>query len=42
MVHETGGYIPFGDHFIPPEVHFEGFTCYRETLNHMIDAAGDR
>ena len=22
----TGGYIPFGDHFIPPEVHFDGFT----------------
>jgi hypothetical protein len=38
----TGGYIPFGDHFIPPEVHFEGFTYYRENLNRIIDEAGDR
>jgi uroporphyrinogen decarboxylase len=38
----TGGYIPFADHFIPPEVHFEDFTYYRETLNRMIDAAGSR
>ena len=36
---KTGGYIPFGDHFIPPEVDFEGFTYYRETLNKMIDEA---
>ena len=38
----TGGYIPFGDHFIPPEVHFDGFTYYRERLNELIDAAGSR
>jgi hypothetical protein len=38
----TGGYIPFGDHFIPPEVHFDGFCYYRESLNRMIDAAGSR
>jgi hypothetical protein len=39
---KTGGFIPFGDHFIPPEVHFEGFTYYRESLNRMIDEAGAR
>jgi uroporphyrinogen decarboxylase len=37
---QTGGYIPFGDHFIPPEVHLEGFAYYRETLNRLIDEAG--
>lgn len=35
---ETGGYIPFGDHFIPPEVPWDGFKYYRTTLNRMIDA----
>jgi hypothetical protein len=39
---KTGGYIPFGDHFVPPEVHFRDFSYYRETLNAMIDAAGSR
>jgi hypothetical protein len=39
---KTGGYIPFGDHFIPPEVHFADFTCYRETLNRIIEEAGTR
>ena len=33
----TGGYIPFGDHFIPPEVGFEQFGYYRRKLNQMID-----
>jgi hypothetical protein len=42
QVLHTGGCIPFGDHFIPPEVHLEGFTYYRESLNRMIDAAGSR
>lgn len=36
---KTGGYIPFGDHFIPPEVHWEGFKYYRTQLNDIIDAA---
>jgi len=35
----TGGYIPFGDHFIPPEVGFEQFAYYRRTLNDLIDEA---
>jgi hypothetical protein len=31
-----GGYIPFGDHLIPPEVGWENFRYYRETLNCML------
>ena len=34
---QSGRYIPFADHFIPPEVHFEDFKYYREKLNAMID-----
>ena len=37
---KTGGYIPFGDHFIPPDVDLENFTYYREKLNGMIDSCG--
>ena len=36
----TGRYIPFGDHLIPPEVHWNEFSRYRRTLNELIDAAG--
>jgi len=32
-----GGYIPFGDHFILPEVSWEDFKYYRNKLNKMID-----
>ncbi len=39
---KTGGYIPFGDHFIPPDVDFANFTYYRNKLNAIIDAAGTR
>ena len=35
---KTGGYIPFGDHFIPPDVSWENFTYYRAKLNGIIDA----
>jgi hypothetical protein len=35
---KTGGYIPFGDHFIPPEVDWEDFKYYRNSLNALIDA----
>jgi hypothetical protein len=35
-----GGYIPFGDHLIPPEVHWEEFKYYRERLNDIIDRVG--
>ncbi|HCT92711.1 MAG TPA: hypothetical protein DF613_15230 [Lachnospiraceae bacterium] len=38
----TGGYIPFGDHFIPPEVPFEDFSYYRNRLNELIDSCGVR
>jgi len=34
---KQGGYIPFGDHFIPPEVPWKEFKYYREKLNNMID-----
>lgn len=36
---KTGGYIPFGDHFIPPEVEWNDFIYYRSKLNSIIDAA---
>jgi Uroporphyrinogen decarboxylase (URO-D) len=38
---QTGGYIPYGDHFIPPEVDFENFSYYRKKLNAMIDQYGE-
>jgi hypothetical protein len=34
---QTGGYIPFGDHFIPPDVPWEEYKYYRTQLNQMID-----
>ncbi len=37
---KTGGYVPFGDHFIPPDVDFENFKYYRNKLNRMIDKYG--
>lgn len=37
---QTGGYIPFGDHFIPPDVPWDAFKYYRTTLNGMIDGKG--
>ena len=33
----TGGYIPFGDHLIPPDVHWDEFSYYRRRLNELID-----
>jgi hypothetical protein len=33
----SGGYIPFGDHLIPPQVSWEDFKYYRHQLNHLID-----
>jgi len=38
---DCGGYIPFGDHSIPPEVPWEHFRYYREQLNRIIDSHGD-
>ncbi len=34
---KQGGFIPFGDHFIPPEVPWAEFEYYREKLNKLID-----
>jgi hypothetical protein len=39
---KTGGYIPYGDHFIPPEVSWEGFKYYRNRLNEIIDQNGEK
>ena len=36
----TGGYIPFADHFVPPDVRFEQFCYYRRRLNEIIDRYG--
>jgi len=33
----AGGYIPFGDHLIPPEVHWGEFKYYRLKLNALLD-----
>jgi hypothetical protein len=38
---KTSGYIPFGDHFIPPDVTWQGFKYYRTLLNNMIDKYGE-
>jgi uroporphyrinogen decarboxylase len=35
---QSGGYVPYGDHLIPPEVHWEEFKYYRRKLNGIIDA----
>jgi len=37
QVLKTGGFVPYGDHFIPPEVNFENFSYYRSRLNELID-----
>ena len=34
---KLGGYIPHGDHLIPPEVKWEDFKYYRRKLNTLID-----
>lgn len=33
-----GGYIPFGDHLIPPNIHWSDFKYYREKLNDIIES----
>jgi hypothetical protein len=38
---KTGGYIPFGDHFIPPDVSWECFSYYRKQVNELIDKYGE-
>ncbi len=34
-----GGYIPFCEDFIPPEMHWNEFKYYREKLNSMLESA---
>lgn len=34
---KTGGFIPFGDHFIPPDVSWKNFSNYRKRLNGIIE-----
>ncbi|MHB1346076.1 MAG: uroporphyrinogen decarboxylase family protein [Candidatus Humimicrobiaceae bacterium] len=34
---KTGGFIPFGDHFIPPDVSWKNFSNYRLKLNNIIE-----
>jgi uroporphyrinogen decarboxylase len=34
----SGGYVPFGDHLIPPEIHWSEFRDYRQRLNDLIDS----
>ena len=38
---KTGGYVPFGDHAIPPDVPWEHFLYYRTRLNEIIDKFGN-
>jgi uroporphyrinogen decarboxylase len=37
---KTGGYIPFADHFVPPDVSFEDYSYFRNRLNTIIDRYG--
>lgn len=37
---DQGGFVPFGDHLIPPEVPWEDFKYYRSKLNSLIDRHG--
>ena len=37
---QQSGYIPFGDHLIPPEVPWKEFEYYRHKLNKLIDTHG--
>jgi uroporphyrinogen decarboxylase len=37
----AGGYVPFCDHSVPPEVPWWYFKYYREKLNTIIEKAGN-
>jgi hypothetical protein len=41
FVLKTGGYIPFVDHVVPPDVSWENFKYYRNNLNLLIDKYGN-
>jgi hypothetical protein len=34
-----GGYVPYVDHMVPPDVPWENFCYYRQRLNELIDAS---
>ena len=34
---KQGGYIPYVDHLVPPDVSWEDFRTYRRQLNALID-----
>lgn len=34
---EKGGYIPYTDHMVPPEVSFDNYKFYRMELKKIID-----
>jgi uroporphyrinogen decarboxylase len=34
---QQGGYIPYVDHFVPPDVSWDNFLYYRKQLNDLID-----
>jgi uroporphyrinogen decarboxylase len=34
---KSGGYIPFCDHLIPPEIKWDDFRYYRTRLNNILD-----
>ena len=34
---KSGGYVPYGDHLIPPDVHWPEFKYYRDKLNRLMD-----
>ena len=36
-----GGYIPFADHIIPPDVSWNNFVYYRRRLKEIIERPGD-
>lgn len=38
---KKGGFVPYGDHLIPPGISFENFSYYRMKLNNLIDRYGN-
>lgn len=33
---EKGGYLPYTDHMVPPEVSFENYTYFRQKLKEVM------
>ncbi|MCX6873279.1 MAG: hypothetical protein NTW21_05645 [Verrucomicrobia bacterium] len=38
---KTGGYVPFVDHLVPPDVDWDNLKYYRTTMNRMIEQFGE-